>query len=637
MVKKMGKYELKHRVIKKRTHSVLSVILAVCTLLMCITPASASVITESSSESISEGINESSLSSEIAEPADEANNEALLANENEQMPVAEEDGDGDGETEEPQTKKYTVTFDYSPFGIEEELVEEYGYPTKVPEIDVPAAKFIGWYLAESPETYINPAYTQVTADVTYKAKIERKLEEVIALDDEEHAAFMGGFDNGMFRPSQGLKRSETAQIFYTLLASQDYDVKRFSDVSSSQWYQKAVGVMATLGVIGGYTDGTFRASKTITRAEFAKMAASLDELEEADVEFTDVKTTDWAYPYIASAVAKGWISGYTEPDGSKTFRPGNPIKRSEAAAIVNRMLGRYAPSSIKSKKDVKNFYDVFATNWAYADIIEASTPHTCSECNHETSKETWETYETDTKTEKSRWFVDGNDKYYIDGASRKFKRGSSTIDGIQYLLDDATGKAFTGWKYVGSWKRYYKQGRMLDDISREGVVSGPYFIKVYKQANYLIVFAKDGANGYTIPVKAMITSCGYGTPTGTYYTPNKYRWLRMEGYTWAQWCTQISGNYLFHSVPNWTYSNMDLEVHEYNLLGSTRSMGCIRLTCVDAKWIYDNCSLGTYTFISAVETSGPLAKPTSLKIPSWHTWDPTDPTAYYKCQQRGCH
>ena len=37
------------------------------------------------------------------------------------------------------------------------------------------------------------------------------------------------------------------------------------------------------------------------------------------------------------------------------------------------------------------------------------------------------------------------------------------------------------------------------------------------------------------------------------------------------------------------------------------------------------------------QTSGPLAKPAGLQIPSWHTWDPTDPTAYVYCDQHGCH
>ena len=56
-----------------------------------------------------------------------------------------------------------------------------------------------------------------------------------------------------------------------------------------------------------------------------------------------------------------------------------------------------------------------------------------------------------------------------------------------------------------------------------------------------------------------------------------------------------------------------------------------RLNCEDAKWIYDNCQLGTQVNISSTLTSGPLAKPAGLQIPSWHTWDPTDPTAYVYC------
>ncbi len=90
-------------------------------------------------------------------------------------------------------------------------------------------------------------------------------------------------------------------------------------------------------------------------------------------------------------------------------------------------------------------------------------------------------------------------------------------------------------------------------------------------------------------------------------------------------------------MPNWTKNNKDLEVYEYNQLGNTRSLGCIRLNCEDAKWIYDNCQLGTQVNISSTLTSGPLAKPAGLQIPSWHTWDPTDPTAYVYCDQHGCH
>ena len=104
------------------------------------------------------------------------------------------------------------------------------------------------------------------------------------------------------------------------------------------------------------------------------------------------------------------------------------------------------------------------------------------------------------------------------------------------------------WRWIDGYKRYIgANGEVDNDVSR--LVSGPYLIKVYKWSNYLIVYAKDEYGNYTVPVKAMITSCGNNTPTGTYYSPNKFRWLTMVGGSKAQWCTQILGDYLFHSVP----------------------------------------------------------------------------------------
>ena len=77
-------------------------------------------------------------------------------------------------------------------------------------------------------------------------------------------------------------------------------------------------------------------------------------------------------------------------------------------------------------------------------------------------------------------------------------------------------------------------------------------------------------------------------------------------------------------------------MYEYNQLGNTRSLGCIRLNCEVAKWIYDNCQLGTQVNISSTLTSGPLAKPAGCKSLVAHL-GPTDPTAYVYCDQHGCH
>lgn len=218
-----------------------------------------------------------------------------------------------------------------------------------------------------------------------------------------------------------------------------------------------------------------------------------------------------------------------------------------------------------------------------------------------------------------------------------FSFGTQKVIGPSDAYVYAKGVFAQGWYWIDGYKRYLNEDGIIDnDVSR--LVSGPYLIKVYKWSNYLIVFAKDEWGNYTVPVKAMITSCGNGTPTGTYYSPMKFRWLTMVGGSQAQWCTQITGDYLLHSVPyRWADPTTLYTDLMYNWLGTTQSLGCIRLQAGDAKWIYDNCELGTEIYITPWEDAGPIPKPSFTPIPSWHTWDPTDPNTRYLCEQNGCH
>lgn len=82
------------------------------------------------------------------------------------------------------------------------------------------------------------------------------------------------------------------------------------------------------------------------------------------------------------------------------------------------------------------------------------------------------------------------------------------------------------------------------------------------------------------------------------------------GPSYGQYATRIFDSYLFHSVPYYSQHKDDIEYDEYNLLGTSASLGCIRLEVVDVKWIYDNCPLGTPVLIYAdAENPGPMGKP----------------------------
>lgn len=521
-----------------------------------------------------------------------------------------------------------VTFDFGSFGTVEQTVDAGQCPEHLPEIpeaDAWRGYAVQCWLDDAGQE-VDPTQLPVLWPTTYTAKLVRSVSAL--LNTDEHKSYLNG-SGGLLRPLEDISRAEAATMFSNLLRTKDFPkANNFRDVDPGQWYAEAVSQISTLRIAGGYSDGTFQPSRKITRAEFVKMASSCGSLQDAPCPFVDV--SGWAKPYVASAYAKGWIS----MNSTKTFRPEDYITRAEAVKIINLMLGRKADPDVKKKSGVRNFADVFPDHWSYPYIIEASTSH--DYVVSEDNKEYWTEHTHYGPAAKPGWLKSGGKTYYV-GKDGKCLRGEQTIDGEKYIFDSATGAATSGFFMVNGWKRYYKDGRMMEDISNLGVVSGPYFIKVYKPANYLIIFAKGSDGKYNIPVRSMLVSCGEPTPTGDFYTPDRYRWLEMVGGSWAQWCTQIMGSYLFHSVPNNLRTNDTMWVNEYNNLGTTRSLGCIRLNCEDAKWIYDNCALGTHVNISPTETSGPLPKPAGLKLPAGHTWDPTDPTAYYLCKQRGCH
>lgn len=158
----------------------------------------------------------------------------------------------------------------------------------------------------------------------------------------------------------------------------------------------------------------------------------------------------------------------------------------------------------------------------------------------------------------------------------------------------------------------------------------PYLIKVNRLANCVTVYTKDATGAYTVPVKAMVCSVGLNgdTPLENGQITDKYDWRLLFGNVWGQYAVRFNGHIMFHSVPYMVPSKDSLKEGQYNLLGQPASQGCIRLSVIDAKWIYDNCDKGTKVEVYDSADPGPLGKPASIQIDPNHAlrgWDPTDP------------
>lgn len=194
------------------------------------------------------------------------------------------------------------------------------------------------------------------------------------LQTSEHIAYLGGYGNGKFGPTDCMTRAQAAQMFYNLLLNKNVDITvKFTDVPADAWYGNAVHTLASLGIIKGIGNDQFAPNRTITRAEFAVIAMRFANLSATVTNpFTDIASNDWYYNAVTSAVSYGWITGYS--DG--TFRPYATITRAEVATIVNRMLARTADRDFVDSSAVTRFDDVPNTYWAYYSIAEATNAHT---------------------------------------------------------------------------------------------------------------------------------------------------------------------------------------------------------------------------------------------------------------------
>lgn len=157
-----------------------------------------------------------------------------------------------------------------------------------------------------------------------------------------------------------------------------------------------------------------------------------------------------------------------------------------------------------------------------------------------------------------------------------------------------------------------------------------YYIKVNYGAQVVTIYTYDKDGKYTIPVKACVCSTGTVTPTsGVYRLAWKTVWGKLFGNVWGQYCSQIVGDILFHSVPYMQNKKDTLVSAYYDRLGTKDSMGCIRLKTIDAQWIYYNCPSGTQVEFYSSSNPGPLGKPTAQKVSNapgnLKNWDPTDP------------
>lgn len=208
------------------------------------------------------------------------------------------------------------------------------------------------------------------------------------LNKADHMAYIQGFVDGTVRPLANISRAEVATIFFRLLTEEvrkenATTVHSFIDVEEDGWYTEAVATLTAMGIVKGRGDGIFDPTATISRSEFAVIAARFDSAAYTGPDlFPDIHG-HWAAEEINRAAQKGWVKG----DDAGMFRPDAPITRAEAVTLINRVLERRVDKS-GVLEGMKTFPDnADPTVWYYYAIQEAANGHAYTKDKAE--KETW--------------------------------------------------------------------------------------------------------------------------------------------------------------------------------------------------------------------------------------------------------
>ena len=178
-------------------------------------------------------------------------------------------------------------------------------------------------------------------------------------------------------------------------------------------------------------------------------------------------------------------------------------------------------------------------------------------------------------------------------------------DAYYYVKNGRLDWSYSGYAQIDGQGEYYevRNGRMvggplakMQSVANNQASSTNYIMIVDRSTHRVGVF-KGRKNSWT---NVKYYKCCVGKPStptisGTYTVGSKGKYFDTgtKGRCW--YYTQISGNYLFHSVI-YDRQNSPKRIID-NSMDAAVSHGCVRLDLENAKWIYDNIPKNTKVII----------------------------------------
>ena len=154
---------------------------------------------------------------------------------------------------------------------------------------------------------------------------------------------MTGTSATEFTPNGAMTRGMLVTVLYRMAGAPEVTGKvseKFTDCTDGSWYADAVLWASENKIVDGYSDGTYKPTKAVTRQEMAKILYGYDKLggKTADgitekLTYTDVDAIgEWALESVTYCTAAGYLAG-----SNGAFNPKGTATRAMGAKVLMNM------------------------------------------------------------------------------------------------------------------------------------------------------------------------------------------------------------------------------------------------------------------------------------------------------------
>jgi hypothetical protein len=143
-----------------------------------------------------------------------------------------------------------------------------------------------------------------------------------------------GYADGTFKPSAIVTRGQFVKMLAVALNIPATGKSNFTDTSGN-WADPYIAALSSKSIVNGFEDGSFRPDVMITRAEICAIIARAKALSKGSINVTFNDTSNhWALNMIDIVASNGIVTGYTGGE----FKPDAGATRAEVVAMIYRML-----------------------------------------------------------------------------------------------------------------------------------------------------------------------------------------------------------------------------------------------------------------------------------------------------------